>query len=596
MGGIFGYYIRNNGRELVNALINNIDKTRGHMLRIFGDPQGGIIIQGYSLESFLIFNDGKLTLVLFTDSPSQVDLDEIKLAYTKNDLPRLFRTLNDITVDYVLGIYDALKKRIVIACDGAGIRKIYYSTVNGNIIFSSSLRQLIKTLREASTLNKNIWEAIDTVALRVFLAYGISPVNRTLIKSIRKLSQGLLIISRTDLMVKSFTIVPKFMASSEKELVRNIYNLLVTSIKTRVEKSGIQGVLLSGGVDSSLIASILSRVYPPDRVVALNLSYDLYSEADKAREVADYLGIRLIEVKLPQSFDQRYRIFKESIAFLDEPNVRGSFLLRYFALKALREYGDVVFLGEGGDEIFLGYWKSYWNWYSSLRSLLLRGCPKTLYDITLKLIKTSRFNEIVRNYIDVVEHIKDVNTAIMIYFSIHKPALLKEFFPNNNTMDFLDPDLLSKIELQPDVPRKTSLLLLNFLTHSDVLTDENICSRLGMKLKLPFLDLKIIRYAMGIDPKYNIRGNTTKYLLRKIAEDEKLLPKKLIFQEKLGFTSRYIFDNDSLSTICRETLNSLERFPNRELLLRMCSTQEYYLLMYVLALINWVESLGRDDW
>jgi len=132
----------------------------------------------------------------------------------------------------------------------------------------------------------------------------------------------------------------------EEELIKRTYELIQTSIKDKIEKSN--GILLSGGIDSSLIASILTNLCPSCQNVAINVHYGSYSELENARRVAEYLRIKLIEAKIPLESYEIYKLLKESISFLDEPNARGNVIGRYYALKELRRHTNTAFLGEGG--------------------------------------------------------------------------------------------------------------------------------------------------------------------------------------------------------------------------------------------------------
>ena len=191
------------------------------------------------------------------------------------------------------------RKGLFLICDPIGIRKLYYTVISNVLIYSSSLKHLVSLLKNG--LFKDIDSYINTQALRVYLAYGVLPIDLTLIKFVYKLQMDKVVsFDVVNSKLRELTVDMYTQGSSEfkeEELIKRTYELLQTSIKERME--GSNGILLSGGIDSGLIASILTSVCPHCQNVAVNVYYGSYSELENARKISQYLGIKLIEKRLP---------------------------------------------------------------------------------------------------------------------------------------------------------------------------------------------------------------------------------------------------------------------------------------------------------
>jgi len=551
-------------------------------IQVHGSKEGGIY-------------NNKVVMTFLSDS-AILDFPLIEYSYLSNGFKGLsYLLLHTINSDFAFVLFDPERKRSFLMCDPIGIRKIFYTLVNGNLVYSSSLKHLIRFLEKYGIL-KDATRLINIHALRVYLAYGVTPVNLTLIRNIYKLQMNQVIsfdINESNLSeVEIFVPVQNFTENEEEELIKKTYELLQTSINEKIEYSN--GLLLSGGIDSSLIASILANLCPLCKNIAVTTYYGSYSEIEKARKVAEYLGIKLIETKIPLESSKICELFNKSISFLDEPNARGNIIGRYYALRELHKYTNTAFLGEGGDELFLGYWPSYWYWYHhpvvALASHpLIKVFNKIINGYTSRRqFKLKTFNRI----ISMRESSENIDLALMTWFTKTSPSILKPIFTYSSPYDFIDKKMLLRVSSLSDKISKTSLFLFMLLTQSDVTVDENICSRLGLKLKLPYLDSRIIRFTFSINPRNKLRGKVTKYLLRKVIERYKLLPEEIAQQDKRGFTSSVFYDKEFLLQQLKECYSMANNIILRKILYQTSRSNDLSLMVSVSILCRWYENLG----
>jgi asparagine synthase (glutamine-hydrolysing) len=436
--------------------------------------------------------------------------------------------------DGALALYQSRPKRLLLLTDVVGLRKIFYTIFDKTIFFSSSLKHIINFLQKIGRL-KSLIESLDTYALKVFLAYGVTPINKTMIKGVFKLQLGsALFLELNNFKWKIATYHDLLTESStpnigvEKRLLEIIINNLLKSVKIRVEDSN--GILISGGLDSAIIASILRRI--TSNILAVNVSYGPYSEVDLARRTANSLSIKMIEAKVKMS--EMAKALRDSLSILDEPQFRSNFLGRYIGVKFLANKTRGIFLGEGGDEIFMGYWLDRWRWHKSPVAIFTQNLPIS-FPVPLCIL-LSRFcpSYLIRSH-NLLYAGKNFDRALCAYFASNSLGKLLQIFPNARPLEFMDEGMLSKVGIYNDPVLKTSVFLYLMLMQSDVAIDENFSARLGIKLKLPYLDTDLIRVIFALSSKIKLKDGITKYLLRRIAMEYSDLPAEVAIQQKSGF-------------------------------------------------------------
>jgi asparagine synthase (glutamine-hydrolysing) len=599
MGGIFGCF-GSKCSNISSVLEETLDKSRGdvvHMIEVPGYIMGAQVHEFESDEN--CYNSNKLVITFLSDS-AKLDFQSIESFYLSNGFKGLsYSLLHTINADFALALFDIDKKKAFLMCDPTGIRKIFYTLVNGNLVYSSSLKHIIHFLEKCGVL-KDIAGSISIHALRVYLAYGVTPINLTLIKGVYKLQMNQAILfDVNESKLSEITIsvpIQNFVENTEEGLIKRTYELLQTSIKERIEN--YNGILLSGGIDSSLIASILANLCPSCQNIAVNVCYGSYSELKNAHRVAEYLGINLIEAKIPLESSKIYGLLNESISFFDEPNARGNFIGRYYALRELHKYTNTAFLGEGGDELFLGYWPSYWFWYHhpavALASHpLIRVLNKIINSyINRKHLSLKHINRI----IDMIESSENASLALMTWFTKTNPSILKPIFTCSSPYDFIDKKMFLRVSSIPDTISRTSLFLFMLLTQSDVAVDENICSRLGLKLKLPYLDPRIVWFAFSVNPRHKLKGRITKYLLRKVIEYYRLLPVEITQQEKRGFTSSALLNEEFLIQQLRDFYSSINNNAIlKNIIYHASKSSDLPLITSTLVLCKWYEGMRGES-
>ena len=318
---------------------------------------------------------------------------------------------------------------------------------------------------------------------------------------------------------------------SEESLLQNIESLLLESIDIQLRADVPVGMLLSGGVDSSLIVALASKIKNNLNTYTVRFSkYDQYDESNHARLIADTFKTNHYELEA-SSLDPN--IFDDLIYFYDEPIFDTSIVPTYLLSKLISNYCKVAIGGDGGDELFGGY-------------------PH--YNKLLKIRQKSKFIPLIfRNFVaQKIIHalplgIRGTKT-LEFYANDFKSDYpnTSEFFSLNQQSKLFTFDLLSKISnhkydlFKPKIYKEfvdtaTAYDFEKYLREDILVKVDRASMANSLEIRSPFLDHKIIEFVFEkIPPKLRVEKDKRKILLKKLAKRH--LPKEFDFHRKQGFS------------------------------------------------------------
>ena len=246
---------------------------------------------------------------------------------------------------FAVAIWDARRRRLVLARDRFGIKPLYYRAVDGELAFASELRALPRG-------------EIDLDALEAFLAFNAIPAPLTIFREVRKLPAGHLLVweeGRVD--IRRFARPApsaEVRDDDEAELVEELRSRLRDSVRAHLVSDVPVGVLLSGGVDSAFLAALAAEESSePLRTFSIGFEERSFDELADARLVAERYGTQHRELVLRP--DAALLLPALADAF-DEPFADSSALPTYLVSQLAASDVKVALSGEGGDELFGGYY------------------------------------------------------------------------------------------------------------------------------------------------------------------------------------------------------------------------------------------------
>ena len=431
---------------------------------------------------------------------------------------------------FAFALYDSKRRTLFLARDRAGEKPLFYHRTSGRIAFASELKALMR--------DPKLSRVLDPAALDHYLAYGYVPGSLTLLRGIKKLPPGHALLYDLDadsLKEWQYWSLPEFAGGDtgeEQELLAELEDLLADSVKRQLVADVPVGVLLSGGIDSSLVTAFASRV-SSGAVRTYNVSFPghgIYDEASHAKLIASHFGTRHTElVAEPASIDLLPKLARQ----YDEPVGDSSMIPTFLISELVRESCTVALGGDGGDELFGGYthYRRYLN-QVRFRELMPTAVKTAAASAAVLLPKGFRG----RNYL---RGLRRSDSDGWVEATLHFDARTRrQLAPLTREAGGEAPESFRKRAGASGETLLQRMTRSDFNTYlpEDILVKVDRSSMLAsLEMRAPFLDYRILEFAFSRVPD-SLRATPTeqKILLRKLAA--RVLPPAADLRRKQGFS------------------------------------------------------------
>jgi asparagine synthase (glutamine-hydrolysing) len=434
---------------------------------------------------------------------------------------------------WAFALWDRREQSLLLCRDDLGIKPLYWAPVPDGLVFSSEIPPLL--------LHPTVSREINTRSLaeQVACRYVLAP--RTLFKDIRKLPPGhSLTLKDGHISVAPYYRLPVgelIQEMSDGQALERFTEALDRAVRMRLVSDVPVGMLLSGGVDSTAVASAM-KAAAGDRVATFTVGFEgapRHDERAWATRAANHLGTDHHEVVIsPADF---VREMPAVLSHLDDPVADLAVLPLYFVCRAAREKVTVLLTGQGADEILGGYHLD--RVLRQMKAILkLRGMPGAQ-----RLAAAIARRDPRRGYLARWDDIRDADPSQLpakMRYDLTLPlgpdrmaSLLKD-----PTREPYDPVLDAHYSEVPSHrgPLDAILSVLckgwlpdNLLNHGDRMSMAH-----SVELRVPFLAPDLVRFCWKLPERLKISGGTTKVLLKEYAE-AKGIPSDLIHRPKKGF-------------------------------------------------------------
>lgn len=395
---------------------------------------------------------------------------------------------------FAFAIWDKKKKELFLARDRLGVKPLYYLLQNNNIIFSSEIK--------AMALH-DIKKHLNYESLNSFLTYRFITSDDTMIKGIKKLMPGHYAVFKAgNLSInKYWDLSWKISKADKNSLALNLKKLIESAVEYRLISDVPIGAFLSGGLDSSLVAAINTKLRN-DAVKTFTVGFGHETDEFRyARSVSENLKTEHNELLL--DYKEITKELPKIIWHMDEPNSDITMVPLYFLSKFAKKQVTVVNTGEGADELFSGY-HHYRVGANSFR-------------IVPKFIKTNLYNWYYQPF-------KKKDRNALLCKNVREDKSLKSYLNGNypgRPRDFLNRILCFDIK--------------NELPNWQLARVDRMSMAHGLEARVPFLDYRIVEFSTTLPVRYKQPFIQGKYLLKKAAKS--YLPKEIIHRKKQGFTT-----------------------------------------------------------
>ena len=401
--------------------------------------------------------------------------------------------VNHLDGMFAFAIWDSLSKNLFIARDRMGIKPLYYNLTDKAFTFASNSQAL---------LTQSLDKSINPIALQQQLSlHGVVPAPNTIINGIKKLRPGtFIILNENGIEDEQSYWYPNASRNesniSEDDYIARTHELLSKAVTKRMEASDVPiGVLLSGGLDSSLIVALLKESGHKDiRTFSIGFE-DIDDETGSEFEYSDQIVSKF------QTNHKKYLLsnkevlprLSEAIKNMSEPMVGQDAIAFYLLSEQVSKQTKVVLSGQGADEAFAGYF-----WYP--RMFKEQGD------------EVERFS---KHYVDRPHH-EFLQTVMPFYQGEdHTNKWLTKEFSKPGADSFID-----KV-FRTDMTR--------LIVDDPVKRVDNMTMAWGLEARVPFMDTDLVEWALQIPPSLKMREEG-KYPLKKIARQ--LLPSSVIDRKK----------------------------------------------------------------
>lgn len=456
-------------------------------------------------------------------------------------VPHLYQEYGDDFVDHINGMFaitlwDTRRKRLVIARDRFGEKPLYYGIFEGSLIYASEPKAILA--------HPSVKPALDMDALRQYLSFDYVPAPLSIYKGISKLpAANILTVENGEVKTRRYwnqTFAKNGHKPSIERAASDLRDLLSDAVRMRLVSDVPLGILLSGGVDSSTVASFATR-HATETVKTFSIGFteDSFDETRYAREVAAFLGTDHYEEIL--SVEKATDLIAEIGTWLDEPLSDGSLIPTYLLSRFVKKHVTVALGGDGGDEIFAGYPMYYGHKVSAVYDSIPRFVRARLIEPIVNRLPVSTKNLsfdyrakrfVAGSKFDIVTR----HHSWFGSFSINqqKRLLTKDVQASASADIYRGAKDLLKICDASDEVEQMQFLDMNFYMAEDILTKVDRASMaVSLETRAPFLDPRVAQFAASLPLEYKLKGNKGKYILKRAVAG--MLPKSILQRSKKGF-------------------------------------------------------------
>jgi asparagine synthase (glutamine-hydrolysing) len=440
-------------------------------------------------------------------------------------VPHLYEELGDRCFErlrgmFAIALWDRRRRRLVLARDRFGIKPLYVAETEGGLAFSSEIRPLLALGADTTP---------DLQALADFLSFGYVPGEATAIAGVRSLAPGHVLVWEDGRIEERPYVELEPTPSADLEAT------IEEAVRIHLRADVPLAVLLSGGLDSSLIASIAAEAGGPKlHTFSVGFGESGFDELEHARAVAELIGSDHREVIVrPSAADD----LPEIVARLEEPLADASAIPLYYVCRAAAEHVKVALAGEGGDEVFGGYSRYAWDRYAGWLSRLPTAALADVLERMPIGARSGGRKHVGRRAVKLLRHAGlPPAERYFSWFALlgedAKAELLRGERQRPSSRIFSD--LLDRAPRgSTEFGRRQYVDLRTMLQADLMLKADRMSMAHSLELRVPFLDNEVVSAGFALPDREKVRGVETKVAIRRLLE--RRLPRSITRRPKQGF-------------------------------------------------------------
>lgn len=446
-----------------------------------------------------------------------------------------YEEYGDACVDHARGMFafairDTRRRRLFLARDRMGKKPLYYtlpSAPDGRLAFASELKALLAL--------PGVERRVHPQALADYAAWGYVPDPLAIFDGIAKLPPAhTLVYEDGRVAVRRYWDVDYDVsapAAREEEYIERALAILDDAVRMRLMSEVPLGAFLSGGTDSSVVVALMAR-HTAGRVKTFSIGFEEqeYNELPYARRVAEQFQTEHHEEIVHPEAERDVRTL---VRQFDEPFSDSSMIPTYYVSRLARRHVTVVLSGDGGDELFAGYLRYLDPGLTRVANRVPAALRNAvLGPLTRAMTPGARGIDRLRNLMGTADdqYVRHMSGGVS--------QTMRDVFAASFLRGIDDParvasPFLANVKNAGGLSRRQYLDTHTYLP-GDILTKVDRASMMvSLEARAPLLDHVLAEFAATIPVELRMKGMTTKYILKKVAE--RLMPAELVYRPKRGF-------------------------------------------------------------
>ncbi len=432
---------------------------------------------------------------------------------------------------FALAIWDEPRQKLVLARDRLGKKPLFYSVDRRGLRFASELKALL--------LDGPV-PTVDPLAVHHYLTFQYVPTPRTIFHGLRKLQPGHVLVYEQGKVSESaywsLNYDEKQAGRSEADYREEFLALLTESVKLRLAGDVPLGAFLSGGVDSSSVVAIMSRLMDrPVKTFSIGFNEEEFNELPYARDTASRFGTEHHEFVVEPS---ALELLPTLVRVYDEPFADASAIPTYYVSQLSRQFVTVALNGDGGDELLAGYPRYHLTSFDRLSACLPASARERLAGPLARLPFGASGLGRVRNRLERVlaPFSRTYLTRIGYFLPEDKAGLYTSDFQNSvrgeDSFSLLA-EWFERAQASDPLDQLLSVDTRSYLPDDLLVKVDRATMAQGLEARSPFLDHRLVEFCASLPPSMKMRDGRSKHLLK--AAMRGTLPDRLLEREKMGF-------------------------------------------------------------
>ncbi|MFA6186030.1 MAG: asparagine synthase (glutamine-hydrolyzing) [Phycisphaerae bacterium] len=429
--------------------------------------------------------------------------------------------LGRLNGQFAFCIFDRKKNLLFLARDRFGIKPLYYYSQNGRFIFGSELKVFLKS---------DIKKEISRHALDYYLLFGNTPSEQSILEGVQKLPAAHYLVY--DLTARKIQNRQRYWDVSfdqqidcgEDELKKQIVGRLERSVKMQLISDVPLGAFLSGGVDSSIIVSIMRKYVKELNTFSIKFDRPEFNESHYAKIVSD--KFQTIHHEIEFNAANVRELIDEFPYYYDEPFGDPSMIPTSLVCRVARQHVTVSLSGTGGDEIFGGYPR--YNRFHMVKHL--NHLPTAAKFLLKQGVVMAHLFFKIEGYHRWLEFFGRRQPDHILYLQ-----LFNSMFPSKEQgIEMLSRyDYYKKHFRYDDITNAMNCDIHEYLPDDLLVKEDRASMAVALEARVPFLDHEFVEFTAKIPPYFKTRRGQKKYILKKAYEE--ILPHEILYRPKQGF-------------------------------------------------------------